>query len=96
MKFRIIHTENDGLNNRYVHSCPEFENLDKAIEYLKTEFLNYSEDQVIYEDGDEYSYTLGFNMFSEAELLEANPEIKTIDEIDDIPTEYWTIEEDGE
>ena len=59
------------------------------------EYLTIPRDEeIIFEDGDDSSYTLGFNMFSEQEILDANPEIKSIEELDEVPTLYYTIQEE--
>lgn len=93
--YEIIHTENDGMNNSYkTAENLEFKNLEEDAKYLREEVLTIPKDEeIIYEDGDDSSYTLGFDMFSEKEILEANPEIESIDELDEIPIEYYTIQE---
>ena len=96
MKYQIIQIEDDGFNNTYtLERGLEFKNIQEASEYLRMEYLTIPRDEeIIFEDGDDTSYTLGFNMFSEQEILDANPEIKSIEELDEVPTLYYTIQEE--
>ena len=97
MKYKIIQIEDDGFNNAYtLESGLEFKNIQEASKYLRMEYLTIPRDEeIIFEDGDDSSYTLGFNMFSEQEILDANPEIKWIDEeLDEVSTLYYTIQEE--
>ena len=96
--YRIRQIDDDGMNNAYtLMENLEFKNIEEASKYLRMEFLTIPRDEeIILEDGDESSYTLGFNMFSEQEILDSNPEIKSIDELDEIPTVYYVIQEENQ